>query len=440
MKKRVYISVFFLCACTCLSHTSAQNSEIDSLTRLVKTSAEDTNKINALNQLAFQFIGVSRFDTAIVCGNTALTLSEKLDYKTGLSPSLTNIGIGHHNYGNFPKALEYYLKALKHDEMLGNKLRIGKSLSNIGVVYLKQKELNKALEYFSRSLKFMEEVENKKGIAAVTNNIGNIYNQRKDYKTALTYYHKALELDKETASKHVLSIRVGALGIVYHELHDFEKAEYYYREALRYSEQSGNEEARGRYLCNIGSVYSDRKQFKQAEPYILQSLAIFEKIGFLEGLVEANEQLSIMYEGMGNYVRSLEHFKRSSQAKDSLFNEEKNNEVVRHELNYEFEKKEAAYNAEQDKKAAVAESERKKQRLLLLLIICITLAVSITALIVFRSLSTTRKQKKIIEDQKIQVEEKQKEILDSIHYAKKIQRVLMPSEGYIAKSLKRLKH
>jgi hypothetical protein len=40
-------------------------------------------------------------------------------------------------------------------------------------------------------------------------------------------------------------------------------------------------------------------------------------------------------------------------------------------------------------------------------------------------------------ERKRMIEEKQKEILDSIHYAKRIQRTLMPSEKYIARKLQR---
>jgi hypothetical protein len=51
----------------------------------------------------------------------------------------------------------------------------------------------------------------------------------------------------------------------------------------------------------------------------------------------------------------------------------------------------------------------------------------------------TRKQKAIIESQKEIVEEKQKEIMDSIRYAKRIQRSLLPLESTIEKTLKKLK-
>jgi hypothetical protein len=49
------------------------------------------------------------------------------------------------------------------------------------------------------------------------------------------------------------------------------------------------------------------------------------------------------------------------------------------------------------------------------------------------------KQKQEAEYQKYLVEEKQKEIIDSIKYAKRIQQSLLPTDKYIGKSLNRLK-
>jgi len=58
----------------------------------------------------------------------------------------------------------------------------------------------------------------------------------------------------------------------------------------------------------------------------------------------------------------------------------------------------------------------------------------------------TQKQKRIIESQKHLVEhqkqivdEKQREILDSIHYARRIQMALIPSEKIVASIINRLK-
>ena len=47
-------------------------------------------------------------------------------------------------------------------------------------------------------------------------------------------------------------------------------------------------------------------------------------------------------------------------------------------------------------------------------------------------------QKEVVEGQKQHIEEKQKEVLDSIHYAKRIQVALLPHEKYIERNLNRL--
>ena len=109
-------------------------------------------------------------------------------------------------------------------------------------------------------------------------------------------------------------------------------------------------------------------------------------------------------------------------------------------MTYEFEKKEANQKAEQDKKEALAMADKKRQNIFFWLISIVAIAIAIIAIIVFRSLRVTRQQKQIIELQKELVEEKQLEILDSIHYAKRIQDSLLPTDKYIDKNINRLKN
>ena len=57
-----------------------------------------------------------------------------------------------------------------------------------------------------------------------------------------------------------------------------------------------------------------------------------------------------------------------------------------------------------------------------------------------RSLFFMDIQQKKISEQKAIIEDKQKDIIDSIHYAKRIQQALLPSEKYIEKALGRFKN
>ena len=63
----------------------------------------------------------------------------------------------------------------------------------------------------------------------------------------------------------------------------------------------------------------------------------------------------------------------------------------------------------------------------------------IIAVISFRAFSNKRKANEEIEAHKVLLEEKQKEIIDSITYAKRIQQSHMPTERYIHANLQRLK-
>ena len=100
-------------------------------------------------------------------------------------------------------------------------------------------------------------------------------------------------------------------------------------------------------------------------------------------------------------------------------------------MTYEFEKKEAVIKEQQEKERAVAQQKNRVSKIIIATVILGLLIVMIFALFIFRALKLTKHQKHIIE-------EKQKEILDSIHYAKRIQNSLLPPQRYIEKSLAKL--
>jgi hypothetical protein len=78
----------------------------------------------------------------------------------------------------------------------------------------------------------------------------------------------------------------------------------------------------------------------------------------------------------------------------------------------------------------------------------LTIIASVWYYIKWRERSLKEKQKELeikideatleLKEQKHLIEEKQKEIIDSIHYAKRIQRALLSSENYIGKTINRL--
>jgi protein O-GlcNAc transferase len=106
---------------------------------------------------------------------------------------------------DYPKALEYYSKALHINEEIGNKDGIATNLGNIGIVYLSLSDYPKALEYFSKALHINEEIGNKFGIANNLGNIGIVYATKEstyyDAKKAEEYLQKSLLLARRNWCK-----------------------------------------------------------------------------------------------------------------------------------------------------------------------------------------------------------------------------------------------
>jgi hypothetical protein len=162
-------------------------------------------------------------------------------------------------------------------------------------------------------------------------------------------------------------------------------------------------------------------------------LSIAKTLGYPKNISTAERMLSDIYKQKGNYAKAFEHYKQYVIYNDSINNESTRKASVKSQLKYEYEKKEAVITEQQEKERQVAEEKSKFQQTIIASVAFGLLLVIVFAFFIARSLKETRRQKLIIE-------EKQQEILDSIHYAKRIQRAIITNETYIDKSLNKLQN
>jgi adenylate cyclase len=281
---------------------------------------------------------------------------------------LNNIGVVYWYQSDYPKALEYYFKALKIDEELSDKSEIAGTLCNIGIVYNSQEDYPKALEYMLKGNEIDKALGNKPGIASNLGNIGEIYRRLSDYAKALEYDSSALQLYEELGDKNGIARNLGNIGAVYTEQASYPKALEYYFKALRISKELGLKIGVAMNLGDIGSTYlsmakdSSEEQLKeqfagnrtralqQAKVYTDSAIIIFKEISDLNTLFSNYERLSEIQTLLGDHKGALESFKNYTLFKDSVFNMEKNKKLTETAMQYEFDKKEAATKAEQEKK------------------------------------------------------------------------------------------
>jgi tetratricopeptide (TPR) repeat protein len=418
---------------------------------------------------------------------------------TGISNSHRNLAIYHRLKGNYPEAVSNNLNALELLFRIQDSVGLAAVSSNLGLVFLNMGNYSRALNYFYDALRISEKLQNQNHIAAILGNIGLVYYYQMDYPKSILYYNRAFDIAREMKDQNRAAIQLVNIALCYAELSKektdtiialnlFEKSINNYRLAIK--EDPDNKILLASIYGNIGSGYFERSKsiekhpyqsaglidsaffyftkalelreelrsvnlitsvlgnlanlhtlkgnYSEAEKLLKRAIVISDSIQALSYLKEQYQYLKELYLKKNEPEKALTAYKQFIIIRDSLFNNDQTKKLIQLELEYEFEKKEAILKEQNEAAALVAAKENERQKLFLIFISAVALGLVIIAAAIFRSLKLTRKQKKIIENQKMIVEEKQKEILDSIHYAKRIQKSLLPTERYIEKELNRL--
>jgi serine phosphatase RsbU (regulator of sigma subunit) len=215
----------------------------------------------------------------------------------------------------------------------------------------------------------------------------------------------------------------------------------YYQKALPIFEEMEDKEGVANELNNLGLVYEQMGEHEKALEYLKKGLSGAKEIDAREWIKLSYEGIAEVYENMENYKDALKYNKLFSGIKDSLLNDESNKQIAEMQTKYETVKKEKEIGL-QKTQLETKEVENKKQQYFIFLIAAVAIGLIIVAFVIFRSLRITRKQKSIIEEQKSEVEqqkhvieEHQKEIIDSITYAKRIQQAILPPAEFIKQYL-----
>lgn len=388
----------------------------DSLLAFSKSDALDTNKPIHLNDLVWEIM-YENLDTAIVIGKQALEVELELlktvkedekpirtsvlysmaksnnnlgvcyefkgDYEVslwyhlraleirtqlkdslGMGKSYNNIGNVYDSEGNYIKALACYFKALQIFTELRNANRAAGAFTNIGIVYQRMREFDTSLEYLLKALTIFQFIGNKENESQVLCNIGNSYVGKEKYDLAIKYFLDALKLDEASGNQYNIAILFTNLCGVSIQKKEYEQAMIYCEKALLLHNELGISYGIADNLSDMGLLFMQAKNYKKSEEYLKKSLAIATEIGALD-LRKANYQaLSILYGEINQYKLAFEFHQLFTNAKDSLFNQEKSKEIGRVEAKHEIEAAEIERVQKAKEELRIKTQQRERKNLL----------------------------------------------------------------------------
>ncbi len=391
---------------------------------------------NCINNQGLIYYTEGNYTRALDLYSDALTIRKLINDKPGMASSYNNLALVMERQGNYPASLECHFKSLAIFEELKDNYGLANILGNIGAIYSNQNNNEKALEYYLKALKIQKEISNKHGMANLYNNLGIIYLRKGKFDEAMSNNEKGLDLRKEIGDEYGIAFSMTNAGSIYFSQKKYEAALKENLDALAIREKIKDSLGIALSLNSVGNSYFKLKNPVKAIEYCTKGLTVANSIGELSAIEEADKTLSEIFAYTKQYEKAYGYFKNYLALRDSLLNDKSTKESVRAEMNYEFTKKEAADKAEQEKRETIAAVESHKQKLILWGVTGILLLVFIFAVFAYRSYLQKQKAHTEISQQKHIIEEKQKEILDSIQYAQRIQKAMLTSDTYFSSHLK----
>ncbi|MBI5219033.1 MAG: SpoIIE family protein phosphatase [Bacteroidia bacterium] len=209
-------------------------------------------------------------------------------------------------------------------------------------------------------------------------------------------------------------------------------------------------------------VLIDWGRYPEGIDYAQRCISMAKEAGALQSIKYANSHLSDAYEKMGNYKLALHYKNEFLFIKDSILKLEKNKLITDMDAKYQSEKKQKQIER-QNSELIIKKAEIKQQSILRNAFVIGFMLMLILAVVIYRSYIQKKKsnillaeqkheieekndelnqqneeirtQRDEIELQKHIIEEKNQEVMDSIHYARRIQRAILPNEDILKQNV-----
>ncbi|MBI9054097.1 MAG: tetratricopeptide repeat protein [Bacteroidales bacterium] len=399
----------------------SQNYNIDSLETLLKNNTEE-KKIPYYYALTEYYI-YNAPNKAIRLANELLIYAEKHDSTEIIDYCYQIIGEAYYLQENYPKALEYFKNYLKLQVEINNENGIGRAYNNLGIIYRATDDFPRAIECYEKSREIYEKLNNAGGLSGIYINLGVLHEYLNLFAQARDFYNRSLEIELK--------------------LKDFDGIATSY--------------------LNLGGIHLKLKNHKTAIEYCEKSIELCKIHDYTHTLELNYEILSQAYKEIDKPTEALNYLEMFNELKGIRINQEASSQIAELEIKYQADKKQQEID--------LLNKEKTQKHNMNIVFIIGLLLFSVLVIVVLKINKTRRRnnnvlrsqndsilvQKEEIEAQRDEIEaqrdeikrqkdisdiqtkqivKQNKDITDSIEYAKHIQIALFPNKITLQKVLK----
>ena len=249
--------------------------------------------------------------------------------------------------------------------------------------------------------------------------------------------HEAYVIFKELNYKMGLSYVVQNMALSATSRGEFDMAKQFYHEGIELAIETNDKNILAYSYGGLADVFMKEKKYSDVISQLQVAMPLANEVQDMELEISLYNKYSEAYYALGDFKKSIDNHIIYSKLKDSLFKVNSSQQIAEMQTKYDAEKKDQENLLLISKNNLSNETIRRQK----ITGYFIGSGLALTLVLLFFILKGFQNQKKAnriiemqqheTEQQKLIVEEKNKEITDSIVYASRIQKAMLTSENYI---------
>lgn len=235
--------------------------------RVADSSGSQSLIFVAYKHLGNLYMTIGDYPRALEVNLIALKAAQEIKDDNGIGAMYNNIGLVYGLMGDEAAALPNYYKAISHVIRGGNREFEANIYLNTGVSHYNIKALDSSRFYLEKASALYVDLKNESGQASVANNIGLTYLDYGDPLKAVPYFQKAYDIHLELGESDQMAVAGNNLGDAWFKSGEYTKAQSSYHTAFSYALELGAYDLMFDATSGLSKTKAALQQFDSAYHY-----------------------------------------------------------------------------------------------------------------------------------------------------------------------------
>ncbi len=380
----------------------SQDKYIDSLIIWIDTHPRiDSQYIQTLHRISYRLCEKD-VTKSFSYYQKVSALSDSLNFTFGKSLAEINLGLLLLSSASFDASNNAFFKAIDYAEACGALRLKSVSLNNIGDNFLSLRNYEKCREYTNQAIPVNMELKaswGSRGVAINYELLSRCDFNEKLYNSAKKNLEKGMPYALAANESYIFSQYYLAFAKLKAVDNNSDSSKYYFNKAI--AEAKLQKDLRNEFQAYLGEAQYLKNLLPEIKLNLLDSaLNIAKKTQYYEGISNASEQISIVYDQIGMTDSALSYFRLYRAGFDSLFSQNTSLNLIINESEWLVKKKEI----ENNHLLKLSQLQKKQivfKNALLLASVILLFLIIVAAFFINKSIQSKKKRAEFLFKQKI---------------------------------------